>query len=134
MPQETPNPIVDKALEIVTSLQESIRQGSEFAKEQLPDIAQQYITWGAMTGGISIVVCLLILLASGSMFVYGLFYMNKRKSLTDDEEVVAFLLIAPTAVLFTITFLVLLCNWVDWLMPIYAPKPWLLKELVHLVR
>lgn len=36
----------DKLVEIITQLQSAVKTGADFAIEQLPDIAQQYVVYG----------------------------------------------------------------------------------------
>lgn len=119
-----------KLVEILTSIQTAAGKASDFALEQLPDIAQSYITYGRVWSVLDAVVWLLLLPALA--FLSGRL-LDRRFRKSDDTYpgglffglgggvATAFALVGVT----TIQPLVLV-----W----FAPKVWLLKEIAGLLK
>ena len=119
-----------KALEIITSLQETVSKAGSFAMEQLPDIAQQYVMYGRVTTLVETLVWAImgvILLAAA--YRVGRKPWLDRHGQTRDESVIAIVvggLLGVASMLRAInTF-----NWLVWV----APKVWLIKELATVLK
>lgn len=118
-----------KLVEILTSIQTATGKVSDFALEQLPDIAQSYIAYGRVYGTTMLVV---------SVALFVLCFLGSRSTLkkTEDDdatepEIIGMFIngfCAIYAAIYAISsvgsvFLV-------W----FAPKVWLLKELASMVK
>jgi hypothetical protein len=123
-----------KLVEILSAIQAGAKATGDFAMEQLPDIAQQYIAYGRVTSLMHLAVALLVLWV-------GLYLLNSvRRHISahgdvdgSDPGVVAgggtlaviATIIGGIATMNTATGAALV-----WM----APKVWLIKELASLVK
>lgn len=110
-----------KLVEILSAIQSAAGQAGDFAMEQLPDIAAQYVAYGRVVHVVGIV------LALGGLF--GCFKLFKWLIATDQGEFAPMVLFIATPVA-----IVLVGNIGPALMVWFAPKVWLLKELAALVK
>lgn len=125
-----------KLVEILTSIQTAAGKASDFALEQLPDIAQSYVMYGR---AVSLAHAAVLLLIGGVLLKYSHWayknpwntsgYSFEQGRLRGDSNYIA--MIAPAIVggLFVITAL-LSFDYLVW----FAPKVWLLKELATLIK
>ena len=125
-----------KLVEILASIQAATKTAGDFAMEQLPDIAMQYVMYGRVK---TAAVTAFLLLVSAAFFAtfrwayanpwnastYG-FEKNAKRS---DSNYLVMVVACVLGNLFAIIG-VLSFDWMVWL----APKVWLLKELAGLVR
>ena len=121
-----------KLVEILTSIQMAAGKASDFAMEQLPDIAQSYVAYGRAVSVASVLASLLMLAAA---FVGG--WLAWRSCQRDWREQSVEVELAGTlmAILggvggsFALYFSVnkALLVW-------FAPKVWLLKEIAGLLK
>jgi hypothetical protein len=117
-----------KLVEVMSSLQTSLGQGSDFAMQQLPELARQYITYGRIwystAFAASVVLCAVCLWAA----------LRCWRSIQghDTEELdLKLTLCCCGAFLFLIGALATVQTFLlVWL----APKVWLLQEIVSLAR
>jgi hypothetical protein len=125
-----------KLVEILTSIQTAAGKASDFAMDQLPDIAQSYIVYGRVS---TVATSAFLLLASAALFAMARwayknpwnaspysFDQDKKRS---DSNVLAIVLPA-LAGSFLMLVAALSFNWLVW----FAPKVWLLKELASLIK
>ena len=122
-----------KLAEILTAIQNGVGKGADFALEQLPDIAQQYVLYGRVWSATGVLVWLALLLTAVWVALkFG--YLSKEV----DEyggwaggRLLAALLGTFGAALAAATLLGSLQAAVFiWL----APKVWLLKEVAGLLK
>lgn len=125
-----------KLVEILTSIQTAAGKASDFALEQLPDIAQSYVAYGrAVSTATSI---LFLLIAIGCFRIAWHAYKNpwnnskwswdKNLKRSDSNILVigfGMFLGSMSLIISTQTF-----GWLVW----FAPKVWLLKELASLIK
>lgn len=110
-----------KLVEILTGIQTATKAAGDFALEQLPDIAMQYVAYGRAiyTVGVGFGLLLIaIAMFSAWRFVF------------KDEEAWTF----PMIVGGVVGFLIATANIGPMLMVWLAPKVWLLQELAKLVK
>lgn len=125
-----------KLVEILTSIQTAAGKASDFALEQLPDIAQSYVLYGRAVSVVA-AVCLLLFgaaLLALSRWAYKNPWNNspyswKKNAKRSDSNfavmVVPALLGGFFLILAPMTF-----DYLVW----FAPKVWLLKELASLIK
>jgi hypothetical protein len=113
--------------EILGSMLTSIGEVKDFSMSQLPDIAQQYITYGIVHGCISTVILLTMSIASGVMAVK-MFkkYMGEKRDLY---------MIAGMAsgFVFIITSPMLYIQLNSLILALTAPKVWFILEIKNLI-
>lgn len=123
-----------KMVEILTSIQTAAGKASDFALEQLPDIAQSYVLYGRVTSTIEFVVFLGI-----SCFLAWRLGFNIRNAIPDKElpnfrsdgQIYAMILQGVGLVVcLPLTVSVMNSAALVW----FAPKVWLLKELAGLIK
>lgn len=120
----------NKLVEILSQIQQGVKQAGSFAMEQLPDIAQQYVLWGRVS---NTVTCLFILLF---VVIFGtISYKVWSKPWFDTYNDVAGSCWAIRTIIpcFCVISVVILMKTIDW-MVWFAPKVWLLKELSILIK
>lgn len=125
-----------KLVEILSSIQSATKTAGDFAMEQLPGIAMQYVMYARITTLMSSVFLLLI--ASALYWLSFWAYKNpwnisdchweKHRKRSDSNMVVMSL-----AAIFGTLFTLIAFYSFDW-MPWLAPKVWLLQELATLVK
>ena len=115
----------DKLVEILTSIQTAAGKASDFAMEQLPDIAQQYVTYGRVSLTLFVLIGAVMSIAASVLAV--------RAARSRDPEVVfvngmgVIFIGLPGVLIFGHTISDMLMVWV-------APKVWLLKEIAGMIR
>lgn len=57
-----------KLVEILTSMQIAVSKGADFAAAQLPDIAQQYVTYGRISHTFGALVAVVVVVVAGFAF------------------------------------------------------------------
>lgn len=122
-----------KLVEILTSMQAAAKAAGDFALEQLPDIAQQYIAYGRVVGTLGAIACVAIFCLSVWVFIHHGLMSNKKDSWglsagSKDAAIAiggACSVLSGMATAFTVGNAALV-----W----FAPKVWLLKELAQMVK
>lgn len=116
-----------KLVEILTGIQTAVGKASDFAIEQLPDIAMQYITWGRVSESIYISIFATVFILC---FLVARWGFKNRDSW---EEVHGFAMMVGGAATIGSGILIL-ANLSSLLMVWFAPKVWLIKELARMVK
>lgn len=125
-----------KLVEILTSIQTAAGKASDFALEQLPDIAQQYVVFGRVR---SAAICFVFLMVAAFSFGFARWaykhpWNTSRYSWDEgrkrsDSNVLAMIL--PTlGGLISLLIALTAFDWLVW----FAPKVWLLKEIATLIK
>lgn len=114
-----------KLVEILTSIQTAAGKASDFAMDQLPDIAQSYIAYGRASLTLYVVSCAIALVV--------IWYNAIKYTKSDDcYDGGAVFYIASLASI--IPGGVFIHNLSPMLMVWFAPKVWLLKELASFLK
>lgn len=118
----------NKAVEILTSIQTTVSEAKDFTLTQLPDIANQYITYGIVSNVTYSVISLTLIAVCCWLACWCLREMRIR----DSELLVGGMMGIITAGLFFLyNFIVGL---EETIMVIFAPKVWLVLELSKLIK
>lgn len=119
-----------KLVEILSSIQAAAGKTTDFAMEQLPDIAQSYVAYGRVVLTLEIVICIAILIGLGWLLRWT--YRKVKENVLED----VFIVFAGLATIFAGTVaLVTIFNLVPQAVLVWvAPKVWLLKELATLIK
>ena len=113
--------------EILAQIMTSVGEVKDFSLSQLPDIAQQYITYGIWSTTFHLVFCVLTVIVC-----IGLCYGVVRYSIkTRDDDVQLFLMIPGVLGLFA--FIGILNYTHRLILVLTAPKVWFLLELKNLL-
>ena len=125
-----------KLVEILASIQAATRTAGDFAIEQLPDIAMQYVMYGRVK---TAAMTAFMLLAAGALFAtFRWAYANpwnasnysfEREAKRSESNYFVMVITCVFGSLFTVIG-VLCFDWMVWV----APKVWLLKELAGLMK
>ena len=110
----------NKAVEILTSLQTTVSEAKGFTLTQLPDVANQYISYGIVNNVIHSVGALTL-----TAVCCWLAYLSLKK------ESESFIIFICPAIFFAAIFLKGL---EETIMVIFAPKVWLILELSKLIK
>ena len=127
-----------KLVEILSSIQAATGKASDFAMEQLPDIAQSYVAYGRVSS--SLFALAAIAAAAASFHIaYNKGFNDKAATHQDGcqkgdwhDSRIAFTIIGSVCFLFAFLVCVPVIN--EALLVWLAPKVWLLKELAQLVK
>lgn len=122
-----------KLVEILTSIQAGVGKAADFAVEQLPDIAQQYIMFGMVSNVAGSVIALAFSIGLGWLCYWLLTKPGSKDKYGDVEAChgVGALFSGFGAIIATFAFIVGLK---ETLLVLFAPKVWLLMELAKLVK
>jgi ABC-type maltose transport system permease subunit len=113
--------------EILAQIMTSVGEVKDFSLSQLPDIAQQYITYGIWSTTFYLVFCVLTVIVC-----IGLGYGIIRYSIkTEDDETAPFVMF-PMFIGF-IASIALLHNINQLILVLTAPKVWFLLEIKNLL-
>lgn len=152
----------DKLVDILVNIQGAASKASDFALEQLPEIAQSYVAYGRVSQSVYMALAVLMALAGIGLLVYGLRVDRrgqrayqaaldeqeaKLASVTDSflrltmtshisrhEYPVGILWVHSGCVSAVFGFLWALIESNKFFLVWMAPKVWLLKEIAALVR
>jgi hypothetical protein len=122
-----------KLVEVLTGISEGVSQAKDFAIEQLPDVAQQYIMFGMVweTALLGILVVASMLCAWG--VVWGIKKLFGETSTYTEENAGFFVaLVSGCALAFTGSFAVAQLK--PFLLVWFAPKLYLLQGIAGLVK
>lgn len=114
-----------KLVEILTSVQAATKAAGDFALEQLPDIAMQYVMYGRAVHSVGLAAGVLLTVA------VLVFYWKRRAEIFGGYEVwpIPVLMFGGAGAV-----ALLAKNLAPAMMVWFAPKVWLLKELAGMVR
>ena len=116
-----------KLVEILTGIQSAVKASGDFAASQLPDIAQQYITYGRAANTVDAV---LFLLASAILARFAYKQLHNEWDDSNPEGQALIVLSSAACVLMLILFL---CRLRDVMLVWFAPKVWLIEKMASLV-
>jgi hypothetical protein len=114
-------------VEILGAISDGVAQAKDFAVEQLPDIAQQYILLGRAWETIAFSISVAAVVG----LIYGVVKIAKSQSMYDDERWTLAILTAGAAFL---ALLIAIHNLKDFLLVWFAPKLYLIQGLAQLVK
>lgn len=116
-----------KLVEILAGIQSATKAAGDFALEQLPDIAQQYVMYGRVSS--------LIWVALGLAVSFGLGYVTRRVWIWAVDDRCGGEPFAILPALATLLSIVLTCGSIQTAALVwFAPKVWLLKEIAGLIK
>jgi hypothetical protein len=114
--------------QIIAQIMVSVGEVKDFSMEQLPDIAQQYVTYGIWSSAFYSIISLLFVIAFAFAFNF-LFKIARRGN--DDE--LYLLLVLPAG--FSLFPIIALCHNIHQLILVLtAPKVWFLLEIKNLLQ
>lgn len=113
-----------KLVEILTSIQSAVKQGGDFAMEQLPDIALQYVAYGRATYTLRVLIGLL-----GIAFLVSITKAARKALNNEDPWPLLVYLFGSLGIALTLVY-----NTGPALMVWFAPKIWLIKEFAELLK
>jgi Na+/proline symporter len=121
-----------KLVEILTSIQTAAGKASDFAMEQLPDIAQSYVMYGRAVNTLWLVLGVALFLLAA--FRLGPNAMSAAQR-GEDKDMPVFAVNALGAVVGGVVgFIMAAEHMSSALMVWFAPKVWLLKEIATLIK
>jgi hypothetical protein len=116
-----------KLVEVLTGISEGVAQAKDFAIEQLPDVAQQYIMFG-MVWETTLLVIYAVLI---TLIAFGLWKLWRSDAA--DVETVAFITIFGGGTL-VLLLIALVMQLKPFLLVWFAPKLYLLQGIAGLVK
>lgn len=122
-----------KLVEILTSIQSAAGKASDFAMEQLPDIAQSYVVYGRVSSSFAVAVFLAVCIAA--IFValrFGFFGRGVDQFGHWSSGRLISAIFGAFGVL--IGFIGVATNAPAFFLVWFAPKVWLLKEIAGLLK
>jgi len=122
-----------KLVEILTSIQAAAGKASDFAMEQLPDIAQSYIVYGRFVETMQAAIALVIFFGCIAAVCWAVFISKSETSYGTWGEGRGFMLGAGVLGGF-ISFAGVLIEGPQAALVWFAPKVWLLKEIAGMIK
>ena len=122
-----------KLVEILTAIQSAVGKSADFALEQLPDIAQQYVLYGMVWHTASVLWWLALLVSSAWVALRFGYLSRKVDGSGDWTEGRVFAALFGTAAT-VITSYIFLWELRSAMLVWFAPKVWLLKEVARLLQ
>ena len=122
-----------KLVEILTAIQTGVSKGADFALEQLPDIAQQYVLYGRVWHTASVLWWLAVL-ASSVWVALRLGFLSKKVDGWGEWTEGRVAAAMSGTVTTVITSYIFLWELRSAMLVWFAPKVWLLKEVAGLVQ
>lgn len=121
-----------KMVEILTSIQAAAGKASDFALNQLPDIAQSYVVYGRISSIVGLLLGASLMIAAG----VGVWWIVAKNKNNDSEDLFALNLFGGVGVICVATpgLIIFGSNLDSALLVWLAPKVWLLKELAHMIK
>lgn len=128
--------LLRRADSIYDGIAATVNKATTFAGEQIPDIAFQYVAWGRgyLT---AYMIIALVLFVSGLWLAWRIGFFNSRKLRDDyqgDWHGARIMSCIGGIIIMGIGFIVMLNNLKEFIMVWFAPKIWLIQEIVHLVK
>lgn len=121
--------LLQRADSIFASISAGVAKASDFASEQIPDIAIQYVAFGRAYSTAVMVLCIVYLIA-WTVSMYKLI-----KSENNDSIIPVAILVAIFGGAASIaTVIMLFVNMKSFFLVWFAPKIWLITEIVKLVK
>jgi hypothetical protein len=129
---ETNKELESKLVEVISSISDSIGQVKDFAVEQLPDVAQQYILFGMIWEAITLAIFLILSACSIKLVIWGI--KKNRTELDYYDRDAGFAAIISGGVGSTVFFVLSIAQIQQVLLVFLAPKLYLIQGLVNLVK
>lgn len=131
--------VLNRADAIVASIRESISKAGEFLMEHLPSLAQEYIAYGRASVTVYVLIGIALLMYAGLNF-----WLNKSRfeqikhevdhSYNDMPGFKNFLYIISLVASGVFGLILVLANLSELLKVWFAPRIWLLENIVNLVK
>jgi hypothetical protein len=119
--------LLERADTIFKTIAETVKTGVDFAKEQLPDIAYQYIMMERVYLTCVIIGTLIAMGLASWLFIVGV--VKNKWQLYDP-----FLIMIPVLALIAAGVAPFLINFKDFVMVWFAPKIYLITHIIQLVK
>lgn len=128
------NELQSQLASILASIQSAASASADFAMEQLPEIAQQYVAYARATStglglfllALAIVVFIYARYAYKHPWNTSVWEQERGRLRSDSNEFVTY--VGPLIGVALVALALWSVNWMAW----FAPKAWLLKELARL--
>lgn len=114
--------LLNRADAIFDSVGKAVTTAGEFVAGQVPDIATQYVAYGRAWTTCAVVLGILLL-------IFAIWMVKKMFSTWDSPDLTPIAMVPISA-----GFLLVSINFKEFLLVWFAPKVWLLQEIVHLVK
>lgn len=127
--------LLGQASNILQSVTDTVSKAADFASAQVPDIALQYVTYGrASATALEFFLLLCVLLFAYLCIFVGMLNVRKMKDTYSSWSTERFMatMAGGAGLLFSTTFFMI--NLPNFFMVWFAPKVWLIKEIVNLVK
>lgn len=129
--------LLDQASNILSAVSNTVSKATDFASEQIPDIALQYVAWGRASYTLTFLL-LIALVVAGVWVAISIGFKN-RYNLADDRycgdwnggRIAAVVFGGLTSV---VGFFLVCLSISKFLMVWVAPKVWLIKEIACLIK
>lgn len=130
--------VLNRADAIVGSIRDSISKAGEFLMEHLPSLAQEYIAYGRASATAYTLLGLALLMYAGLNF-----WLNRKrfeeldhefKSRNEAMNFRAFIFVVSLPISTIVGFIVFFSNLGDFIKVWFAPRIWLLENIVDLVK
>jgi hypothetical protein len=115
-----------KLVEVISSISDSVTQVKDFAVEQLPDVAQQYILFGMVWEAIALAIFLILSACSIKIVIWGI-----KNNAISDTGICAILFGGIGSIIFS---LLSIAQIQQVLLVFLAPKLYLIQGLANLVK
>jgi hypothetical protein len=123
---ETNKELESKLVEVISSISENVTQVKDFAVEQLPDAAQQYLLFGMIWETIGFIIFLLLSAGSIKLLIWGF-----KNNAISDTGIFAILFGGIGSIIFS---LLSIAQIQQVLLVFLAPKLYLIQGLANLVK
>lgn len=122
--------LTERITSILGFIEESVKQGSSFAAEQMPDVVNQILIWGFWRSFLIWVFWLVLLPICACIFIWSSKKVDKGNY---DVSPPHMFICIFTGFLSVVSIIVVLSNW-DWLKITLAPKLYLLQYISDFIR
>lgn len=126
--------MLNRADSIMNAISSTVSKASNFAADQIPDIAMQFVTYGRVSLTAYLIIAILTVLL-GLWLVIGVGVMNKCKLADRDGDwsVPQCMLAIAGAVISIIGLMTFVTNFDKCMMVWFAPKLWLIQTIATLL-
>lgn len=123
--------LLGQASNILQSVSDTVSKATDLAAAQLPDIAMQYVTYGRVSSTVMVLIGLVGFIFLGWV-IFSVCFKNKYDIRGADNR--GFIAFISTVVFGIPSFICFAGNINTMIMSWVAPKVWLIKEIVGLVK
>lgn len=121
----TANITQDLMIKTIVGLQKAVETGWDFAREQLPDMAVQFVAFGRAYDSFIIALCIAVFI--------GIYFFVKKAFTSDDGDVKGAAIVIGI-VGGIVSFVIFFANIKSFMMVWFAPKIWLMLELAKFLK